>query len=229
MPGDSFGGCLNSRFLFLALLLVGCGQPFARVSQPRAVAEDGRMVYGALPKGPTDREILNALPSGATYRWGLPGAHFAGTLPGEDSASQAFAAQELRLAASEVLRLNGWREAGAGETAQFELAVAEYVRSSEWYETQADPRAQLPDPRTCENRPMTQRAICVEPLPRVFPPVQVLQTGTDSQFAFAIMRTADRATAWWIAPRRIDIQRLTLELLHAGSTGGSTSGTALDP
>lgn len=131
--------------------------------------------------------------------------------------------------------MNGWREAGAGEMAQFELAVAEFVRPAEWYETQADPRTQLPDPRaqepdprTCRSRPMTQRAVCVEPLPRVFPKVQELQTGTDSRIGFAIMRTADRATAWWIAPRRIEIRRLTLELLQAGSTGGGISGTALE-
>jgi hypothetical protein len=193
-------------------------------------------VYGPLPKGPTDRETLNALPSGATYRWGLPSAHFAGTLPTDDSSAQAFEAQELRQSASDVLRMNGWREAEPGETAQFELAVAEFIRPAEWYATQADPRAQLPrprpepaDPRTCRNRPMTDRAICVEPLPRAFAPVQELQAGTDSRIGFAIMRTADRATVWWIAPRRIEIRRLTLELLEAGSSGGGSSGTALDP
>lgn len=216
---------MNSRVLLLVLLVTACGKPLARAAMPRSVTTDGRTVYGTLPVGPRHREPLTALPPVATYRWGAPGAHFAGTTAAEDSASARSDMYEIRMATTDVLRISGWREARAGEAAQFELAVINIERSAEWFEEERDPRELLPDPRACSNQPPARRAGCVDALPRRYPPVQVLKRGLDTRVAFAIMRTADSATAWWIAPHRADIQRETLALLHAGARGA----TALAP
>lgn len=219
---------MNRRLLILlALFVAACGKPLARAAGPRTVTADGRTIFGTLPVGPTDREVLTALPSFGTYRWGRPGAHFAGTTPEEDAATQTFEAHELRMDASEVLRAHGWREARDGELPMFELAVARYERTAEWYESQPDPRGRIPVQNPCRLRPVAQRANCIDPLPRDYPPIQVLQRGTDARLAFAIVRIEDRATAWWIAPRRIDLQRLTLELLQTG-VSSNPGDTALE-
>jgi hypothetical protein len=203
------------------LLLLGplgaCGKPLTTPSVRRTTLVDGRTIYGMLPAGPLDRPLLRALPTVATYRWGLPGDHFEGVSAAEDSASQTFAAHEHRAFASEVLRLNGWREAPAGTEPDFELAVARVERSAEWKETRPDPRGQMPNPDTCRNRPAAQRNLCVEPMPRDYPPVTVTVRGTDVRYAFAIVRVSDRATAWWISPVPSEIQIATLRLLQAGA------------
>lgn len=207
------------RLLVWTLLAVqlACGAPLSTPIPRRTSLVDGRTIYGTLPAGPVDRPVLRTLPTVATYRWVRSSAHFTGVTPAEDSASQRFEAHEARAFSSEVLRLNGWREAPAGTPADFELAVLRVERSAEWQETRPDPRGQMPDPNSCRNRPASQRTICVEPMPRDYPPIRVTVRGTDVRFAFAIVRVADRATAWWISPVESEIQIATLRLLQAGA------------
>lgn len=206
------------RLLPLVVMLVAaCGSPLTRPTARRTTLADGRTIYGQIPTGPMDRGILRTLPTVATYRWGLPSAHFSGVSADEDAASLTFAAHEQRLFASEVLRLNGWHEAPAGSAPQFELAVLRIARTAEWQETRADPRGQMPDPNSCANRPPAQRNLCVEPMPRDYPPIKVTVRGTSVRFAFAIVRLEDRATAWWISPLPSEIQIATLRLLQAGA------------
>jgi hypothetical protein len=197
--------------LALTLLLSACGQPL------RAAAVDGRTIFGTLPEGPQGRPLLRALPTVATYRWGLPGAHFSGVTPAEDSASLTFASHADRAFASEVLRLNGWSEAAPGTEPEFELSILRVERTAEWQESRPDPRGQMPDPNSCRSRPTAQRTNCVEPMARDYPPIKVTVRGTDVRFAFAIERRSDRATAWWISPVESEIQIATLRLLQAGA------------
>lgn len=199
------------------LAVAACGKTLSTPTPRRATVVDGRTVFGTLPDGPADRVPLRALPTTATYRWGLPSAHFTGITPAEDSVSQTFAAHELRTFSSEVLRINGWTEAPAGTEPEFELAVVRVERLAEWVESRADPRPQPPDPRSCRNRPAAQRANCVEPMPRDPPPIKVTVRGVDIRLAFAIVRLSDRATAWWISPVESAIQIATLRLLQAGA------------
>ncbi len=208
----------------LTALLTACGTA-SRRSLPQSVTSDGRTVYGTLPLGPSGRERLTALPPVATYRWGLPSSHFSGTTPLEDTAAVRFDMHELRMATTDVLRLNGWREAREGEVVDFEIAAFRINRNAEWVEFERDPRELQPDPRSCQNLPPARRANCVEPMARRYPPVQVLKRGVDSRVALAIMRISDSATAWWISPNRLEIQRATLALLQEGAR----RGTALDP
>lgn len=206
--------------MFFAGVVLGaaaCGKPLSTPMPRRTTVVDGRTVFGTLPEGPVGRASLRALPTSATYRWGLPSAHFTGVTPAEDSASQTFAAHELRTFASEVLRINGWREAAAGAAPEFELAVVRIERLAEWHESRPDPRPQPPDPQSCRNKPPAQRANCVEPMPRTPPSIRVLVRGVDVRFAFAIVRLSDRATAWWISPVESAIQIATLRLLQAGT------------
>lgn len=202
----------------VALLTVwGCGKVQAGSTLPRQTQEvDGRTIYGVLPTGPTDRAVLRALPTVATYRWGYPSAHFSGVSAEDDSASVSFAAHELRRYSSEVLRLNGWREAGEGEAAEFELAVMRVERTAEWKERRQDPRVRGPDPNSCRNKPAAQRANCIEPMPREAPTVLITVRGTEVRHAFAIVRLRDGATAWWVSPQQSEIQIATLRLLQAG-------------
>ena len=183
----------------------------------RTTLADGRTVFGTLPQGPMDRPLLRALPTVATYRWALPGTHFTDVTPAEDSASLTSAAHEDRTFASEVLRLNGWREAARDSTPAYEIAVLRVERTAEWQETRPDPRGQMPDGNSCRNRPTAQRANCVEPPPRDYPPLRVTVRGLDVRYAVAIVRLADRATAWWISPVQSEIQIATLRLLTAGA------------
>lgn len=183
----------------------------------RVTLADGRTVFGALPEGPIDRPVLRALPTTATYRWGLPSAHFTHVTPAEDSLSQTFAAHQLRAFSSEVLRINGWSEAPPGTEPEFELAVLWVERTAEWQESRPDPRGQMPDRNSCRNRPTAQRTNCVEPLPRDYPPINVTVRGTDIRLAFAIVRLSDRATVWWISPVESEIQIATLRLLQVGA------------
>lgn len=183
----------------------------------RTTLADGRTVFGTIPEGPVDRAVLRALPTVATYRWALPSAHFSNVLPAEDSASLSFAAHEDRTFASEVLRLNGWREAAADSAPQFEITVLRVERSAEWQETRPDPRPPIPDRNSCRDLPTAQRTNCVEPMPQDRPPIRVTQRGLDVRFAVAIVRLEDRATAWWISPVKSEIQIATLRLLTAGA------------
>ena len=203
--------------LLLSVALGACGQPMTTPTPRRTTIVDGRSIYGALPEGPVGRPVLRALPTVATYRWGRPGAHFSGVTAVEDSLSATFAAHEQRAFASEVLRLNGWREAAPGTEPDFELTVLRVERNAEWTELRPDPRGQVPDPNTCRNRPAAQRANCIEPMPRDYPPLRVRVRGSDVRFAFAIVRLTDRATAWWISPVESEIQIATLRLLTAGA------------
>ncbi|HRN52772.1 MAG TPA: hypothetical protein PK788_04710 [Gemmatimonadaceae bacterium] len=196
--------------------MAACGKPLSTPIPRRVTTVDGRTVFGTIPEGPADRAVLRALPTTATYRWGLPSAHFTGVTPEEDSLSQTFAAHELRAFSSEVLRINGWQEAATGTTPEFELAVLRVERTAEWLESRPDPRGQMPDRNSCRNRPTAQRTNCVEPMPRDYPPITVKMRGTDVRFAFAIVRLADRATVWWISPVQSEIQIATLRLLQAG-------------
>lgn len=201
----------------LVLGLSGCGKPMTTPIPRRTTMADGRTVFGTLPQGPTDRPLLRALPTVATYRWALPGAHFSGVTPAEDSASLTFAAHEDRAFAAEVLRLNGWREAARDSAPAYEIAVLRVERTAEWQELRPDPRGQIPDRNSCRNRPTAQRANCIEPMPRDYPPIRVTVRGLDVRYAVAIVRLADRATAWWISPVQSEIQIATLRLLTAGA------------
>lgn len=201
----------------LGLGLVACGKPMTTPTPRRTTLADGRTVFGTIPEGPVDRAALRALPTVATYRWALPSAHFSGVMPAEDSASVSFAAHEDRSFASEVLRLNGWREAATESAAQFEITVLRVERTAEWLETRPDPRPPLPDRNSCRNLPRAQRANCVEPMPQDRPPIRVRQRGLDVRYAVAIVRLQDRASAWWISPVQSEIQIAILRLLTAGA------------
>lgn len=196
---------------------MACGQPPSTPTPRRVSLGDGRTVYGTLPEGPRGRPVLRALPTVAAYRWAVPSAHFTGVTPAEDSASMTFDAHASRTFASEVLRMNGWSEAATGTAPEFELAILRIERTAEWQEQRPDPRGQMPNPNPCRNLPPAQQSLCVEPPPRDYPPISVTVRGTDVRFAFAIVRLADRATAWWISPVESEIQIATLRLLQAGA------------
>ena len=200
------------------LMLAGCAAKSPAGESARVVTANGTTVIGTLPSGPEGRLMLQALPRGGVYRWVDASQHFTGVPQVKDSADAA----DTRANASLILRLHGWREAAPNEEPAYELAVGRYERVVQWLSRGPGERVQTQrNPQRCEQLPPAQRQLCLDP---AVASTDLHRRTVETRFAFAVVRLADQATAWWIAPDQKGIPRLTLELIQRGTEGETAFG-----
>jgi len=156
---------------------------------------------------------LQTLQAGATYSWGDHAAHFTGGQPVVDS-SDLRSGNALRNELTRVLRSHGWREVSVAESPMYQLALGRYQRWFEVRERVAERVQRISDTRHCQHLSPAARVECESPRAQYS---TVVRRDREVHLAFAIVRSRDGATAWWVARNTIDLQRMQIEMLSRDS------------
>ena len=206
----------------LALAMLGVSACGARREPAPALAPEAPVrARTAALRGPLAAQ-LDHLPSVATFAWVVPSEVFRGVRPQDDSLAATAQFAALRASGEDVLRAHGWREVPS-DSAQFRLAlVVQDSTAQQVVAVTPDPRSTREPEVVCtgaKGRNLRER--CREVPPPRYPPRQTIAQHTVRRIGYAIVRTSDGASRWWILRERSGaetaqhIKQWTLGLLLA--------------
>lgn len=154
------------------------------------------------------------LPSFGTYAWVNASRMFSQISPEEDLWSVAPETEEMRDHLSAAIRAHGWRLA-VPDSAEYLFAAVELIRASDALVVRDDARDVISQQWRCARLPQAERPACQQTPSRRR--VRDRAVVWRPYVGFAIVRTKDRATRWWVVEgwERNEIVRSTLELLLA--------------